>query len=90
MLVVSARAQELVLSGTCLDAAGCVALGEALGKRRRLKKLDLGWVEAGAVSGRGRAGREACVVGEACPGEAGVREELGRGAVLHRAGGAGD
>ena len=66
MLVVSARAQELVLSGTCLDAAGCVALGEALGWMRRLKKLDLRCVEAGAASGRGRAGREACVVNGAC------------------------
>ena len=66
MLVVSARAQELVLRNTSLGAAGCVALGKALGKMRRLKKLDLGCVEAGAVSGRGRAGREACVVVEAC------------------------
>ena len=88
VLVVSARAQELEFRRTDLGAAGCVALGEALGRMRRLKKLDLRCVEAGAVSGRGRAGREACVVGEACPGEAGVREEWGRGAVLHRARGA--
>ena len=88
MLVVSARAQELDLTSTGLGAAGCVALGKALGRMRRLKKLDLGCVDAGAVSGRGRAGREACVVGEACPGEAGVREEWARGAVLHKARGA--
>ena len=90
VLVFSARAQELVLSKTFLHTAGCFALGEALGRMRRLKKLNLWCVEAGAVSGRGRAGREACVVCEACPGEAGVREEWGRGAVLHRARGARD
>ena len=65
VLVFLARAQELVFGNTDLGAAGCVALGEALGRMRRLKKLDLWCVEAGAVSGRGRAGREACVAGDA-------------------------
>ena len=54
----SARAQELDLCDTGLGAAGCGALGRALGGMRRLKKLDLGCVE-GAICGLRRARVEA-------------------------------